>query len=108
MLLPLPLLTLALLPPLSDDVIDAAELLAVEALELDEREDERLPLSFPTWYSWLARFSSLSVVLLLMLLLLLVLLALSFWFSRPPPPPASLPASEPSSVVEVVEPPIEP
>ncbi len=42
------LLTLLPPPPLSDDVIDAAELLAVVALELEEREDERLPLSFPT------------------------------------------------------------
>lgn len=43
-----PLLTLRLLPPLSDDVMDVAELLAVEVPELAEREDERLPLSFPT------------------------------------------------------------
>lgn len=110
----LTLLTLALLvllPPLPDDVIDAAELLAVEALENDEREDERLPLSVPTWYSWLARFSALLVLLLppLLLLLLLLLALVSLCFPPPPPPPpASLPISDPSSVAEVVEPPIEP
>lgn len=104
-----PLLTLALLPPLSDDVIDAAELLAVEALELDDLEDERLPLSVPTWYSWLARFSTLLVVVEVLLLLLLVMPALfSLFFPPPPPPPPSLPTSQPSLVADVVEPPIEP
>lgn len=47
-LVPVLVLVTLLPPPLSDDVIEAAELLAVVALEVDEREDERLPLSLPT------------------------------------------------------------
>lgn len=48
-------------PPPELEVGDAAEF--VVAREFDEREEERLPLMAPTWYSWLARSSSLMPLL---------------------------------------------